>query len=180
MDNLRKDVVKCLALLEALIDFGEGEDLEEGVYDQGSSLLNEPLTRFTQRLVIAVEEVQALVRTIESHLADARRGEIVRSGIKLSIFGPPNAGKSSLLNFLCMCFTVLRLSHEVSSACSKQLEGMQPSSPRFLGPQETSCPFHSISEAFRSSFQIPQGSGRPKIWSRISVSSVPTKREFWQ
>jgi tRNA modification GTPase len=38
MDNLREDVIKCLALLEALIDFGEGEDLEEGVYDQGSSL----------------------------------------------------------------------------------------------------------------------------------------------
>jgi len=123
MDNLRKDVIKCLALLEALIDFGEGEDLEEGVYDQGSSLLNEPLAHFTQRLVIAIEEVQALVRTIESHLADARRGEIVRSGIKLSIFGPPNAGKSSLLNFLCMCFTVVWLPHEVSSVRSNSSKG---------------------------------------------------------
>ena len=44
MDNLRGDVIKCLALLEALIDFGEGEDLEEGVYDQGSSLLSVPCT----------------------------------------------------------------------------------------------------------------------------------------
>lgn len=178
MDNLRKDVIKCLALLEALIDFGEGEDLEEGVYDQGPSLLNEPLTRFTQRLATAVEKVQALVRTIESHLADARRGEIVRSGIKLSIFGPPNAGKSSLLNFLCRCSIVVRLLHENLSVRSQQLEGTQPSSPRFLGPRETSCPFHSISVAFRSSFQTLQGSGRPRIWSRTSVSSVPTKREF--
>ena len=48
----------------------------------------------------AVEEVKGLVRTIESHIADARRGEIVRSGIKLSIFGPQNAGKSSQLDFL--------------------------------------------------------------------------------
>ena len=40
MDDLREDVIKCLALLEALIDFGEGEDLEEGIYDQGSSLSN--------------------------------------------------------------------------------------------------------------------------------------------
>jgi len=42
MDNLREGVIKCLALLEALLDFGEGEDLEEGVYDQGSSLSNGP------------------------------------------------------------------------------------------------------------------------------------------
>lgn len=40
MDHLREDVIKCLALLEALIDFGEGEDLEEGVYDQGLSILD--------------------------------------------------------------------------------------------------------------------------------------------
>jgi len=42
MDDLREDVIKCLALLEALIDFGEGEDLEEGIYDQGSSLSGTP------------------------------------------------------------------------------------------------------------------------------------------
>lgn len=40
MDQLREDVIKCLALIEALIDFGEGEDIEEGVYDQGLSLSN--------------------------------------------------------------------------------------------------------------------------------------------
>lgn len=43
MDNIREEVIKCLALLEALIDFGEGEDLEEGIYDQGSSFLDVPL-----------------------------------------------------------------------------------------------------------------------------------------
>ena len=31
--NLREGVIKCLALFEAFIDFGEGEDIEEGVYD---------------------------------------------------------------------------------------------------------------------------------------------------
>ena len=42
MDSLREGIIKCLALLEALIDFGEGEDIEEGVYDQGLSSLNGP------------------------------------------------------------------------------------------------------------------------------------------
>ena len=48
-------------------------------------------------LVIAVENAQDLIRTIEPPIAGARRGEIVRSGtkFKLSIFGPPDAGKSS-------------------------------------------------------------------------------------
>lgn len=68
--------------MEALIDFGEGEDIEEGTYD------------------LARLRVQDLCRTLEAHLADSRRGEMLRSGIRLAIFGPPNAGKSSLLNFL--------------------------------------------------------------------------------
>ena len=109
MDKLREGVINCLALLEALIDFGEGEDLEEGVYDQGLSLLNVSSALVTNRLAIAVERAQSLVRAIKSHLADARRGEIVRLGIHLSIFGPPNAGKSSLLNFLCKCLIPLQL-----------------------------------------------------------------------
>ncbi|XP_006459763.1 hypothetical protein AGABI2DRAFT_202137 [Agaricus bisporus var. bisporus H97] len=81
-DDLRTRIIHCLAQVEALIDFGEGEDLEEGVYDQ------------------AHQEAQVLLTQIKNHLTDNRRGEIIRSGIKLAIFGPPNSGKSSLLNFL--------------------------------------------------------------------------------
>lgn len=81
-EQLRTEIIQCLALVEALIDFGEGEDIEEGVYEQ------------------ARERVIQLSRTIHDHLSDNRRGEIMRSGIQLAIFGPPNAGKSSLLNFL--------------------------------------------------------------------------------
>ncbi|KAI9466691.1 tRNA modification GTPase TrmE [Lactarius psammicola] len=79
---LREEVVACLALVEALIDFGEGEDLEEGVFAQ------------------ARQRAQRLRDKIQSILSDNRRGEIVRAGIRLAIFGPPNVGKSSLLNFL--------------------------------------------------------------------------------
>jgi tRNA modification GTPase len=41
-----------------------------------------------------------LVAEIAAHLADGRRGERLRDGISVAIVGPPNAGKSSLLNQL--------------------------------------------------------------------------------
>ncbi len=37
---------------------------------------------------------------IRAHLDDAGRGEALREGVRLAIIGPPNAGKSSLLNAL--------------------------------------------------------------------------------
>jgi tRNA modification GTPase len=35
---LREEIISCLALVEALIDFGEGEDIEEGVFEEGTHL----------------------------------------------------------------------------------------------------------------------------------------------
>jgi tRNA modification GTPase len=46
--------------------------------------------------------VQTLAESIRGHLADGRRGEIMRSGVQVAIVGPPNAGKSSLLNILAL------------------------------------------------------------------------------
>ena len=42
----------------------------------------------------------ALRAEIEAHLADARRGELLREGLVFAIIGAPNVGKSSLLNAL--------------------------------------------------------------------------------
>ncbi|TFK28690.1 tRNA modification GTPase GTPBP3 [Coprinopsis marcescibilis] len=81
-DELRKRVISALAKLEALIDFGEGEEIEEGVYNEAKS---------------QISEVLGIIR---GYLDDKRRGELLRTGIRLAIFGPPNAGKSSLLNIL--------------------------------------------------------------------------------
>ncbi|KAJ6538939.1 tRNA modification GTPase GTPBP3 [Mycena capillaripes] len=81
-EQLRTEIIGCLAKVEALIDFGEGEDIEEGVYEE------------------ARDRARKLKDTIQSYLQDNRRGEIMRTGVRLTIFGPPNAGKSSLLNFL--------------------------------------------------------------------------------
>ena len=33
---MRARIIQCLATVEALIDFGEGEDIEEGVYHEGT------------------------------------------------------------------------------------------------------------------------------------------------
>jgi tRNA modification GTPase len=41
-----------------------------------------------------------LAAEIRAHLDDAGRGEALREGVRLAIVGPPNAGKSSLLNAL--------------------------------------------------------------------------------
>jgi tRNA modification GTPase len=37
---------------------------------------------------------------IRAHLNDGRRGEILRDGLQVAVIGPPNAGKSSLVNAL--------------------------------------------------------------------------------
>lgn len=47
------------------------------------------------------DKVKHLVKEITDHLNDGRRGERLRSGIHVAIIGPPNAGKSTLLNILC-------------------------------------------------------------------------------
>ncbi|KAG6332633.1 hypothetical protein ID866_6455 [Astraeus odoratus] len=83
-EALRAKILDCLMYVEGFIDFGEDVD------DLGQEEMFESARMRAQEIII----------TIRSHLADNRRGEILRSGIKLAIFGPPNAGKSSLFNFL--------------------------------------------------------------------------------
>jgi tRNA modification GTPase len=74
-------IVQVLAHFEAVIDFPD-EDLPEEV-EQGVR-----------------EKVRNLKAEIEDHLKDGHRGERLREGVRLAIIGPPNAGKSSLLNHL--------------------------------------------------------------------------------
>ena len=72
--------LRALAHLEAAIDFPD-EDLPAGIG----------------------EEVRASIAQLKSEIADHlddRRGERLREGLGIAIIGPPNAGKSSLLNLL--------------------------------------------------------------------------------
>lgn len=79
--NIRTQMVSVLAHLEAYIDFPD-EEIPESV------------------LTGLEAEVRGLMATITEVLADGARGERVREGIHVVILGPPNAGKSSLLNVL--------------------------------------------------------------------------------
>ena len=80
-DDWRHRLVQALAHLEAVIDFPD-EDLPPEVADK------------------VWGEVDDLQQAIAKHLDDGARGERVREGLMIAIIGPPNAGKSSLLNAL--------------------------------------------------------------------------------
>eukprot|EP01113_Clastostelium_recurvatum_P039040 TRINITY_DN5915_c0_g1_i3.p1 TRINITY_DN5915_c0_g1~~TRINITY_DN5915_c0_g1_i3.p1 ORF type:complete len:379 (+),score=87.46 TRINITY_DN5915_c0_g1_i3:834-1970(+) len=78
----RTQLLKCLAYSEAFVDFGEDEHIDPEV----------------QREVRA--KVDQVLVDMRRHLSDSRRGETMRSGASIAIIGPPNAGKSTLMNWL--------------------------------------------------------------------------------
>src|SRR5580704_1097621 len=76
----RRQLIEALALVEARIDFPDEGDVPE-------DLIGPALAR-----------ARELRDEIAETLADQRRGERLREGLVVAIAGPPNAGKSSLLN----------------------------------------------------------------------------------
>jgi tRNA modification GTPase len=81
-DGWRAALIEAQALTEAAIDFSDEGDVGE------------------KAAAKAREAVAGLLPRLRSHLDDGRRGEILREGFRVAIAGPPNAGKSSLLNAL--------------------------------------------------------------------------------
>ena len=78
----RRRLIEALALVEARIDFSDEADVPEDL------------------LGPALFAAQQLRDEIAGVLADGRRGERLRDGLVVAIAGPPNAGKSTLLNRL--------------------------------------------------------------------------------
>ena len=79
-EDWRARLVSIMAAIEGEIDFPD----EEGVPDHLAQ---------TARTAI-----QSLQDQMARHLDDNHRGEKIRDGFNIAIIGPPNAGKSSLLN----------------------------------------------------------------------------------
>jgi tRNA modification GTPase len=79
-ETWRARMIEALALVEARIDFSDEADVPEDLIGP------------------ALKIVQGLRDEIAEALAGAARGERLRDGLVVAIAGPPNAGKSTLLN----------------------------------------------------------------------------------
>jgi tRNA modification GTPase len=81
-ERWRERLIEALALLEAALDFSDEGDVPAHLEAEAGAVLRS----------LAVE--------IGRNLTDARRGERLREGFVVVLAGPPNAGKSTLLNAL--------------------------------------------------------------------------------
>ena len=77
----REKAIKIAAHVEAYIDFPDEEIPESTLTSLG-------------------DEMSVLIRDIKKGLNDGRRGEILREGFRVAVIGPPNVGKSTLVNWL--------------------------------------------------------------------------------
>jgi tRNA modification GTPase len=78
----RTRVMKSLAIVEAAIDFADEDDAVDSAF------------------LLVIPEMTGLRQDLEAAVETSSAVEMVRLGLRLVIAGPPNAGKSSLMNWL--------------------------------------------------------------------------------
>ena len=83
-EELRTKLLRMLAHVEAYIDFEA---------DETSDVTPEVLLRLRR-------EGQELRTQIQRYLQHGQIAETIREGLKVAIVGPPNAGKSTLMNLM--------------------------------------------------------------------------------
>ena len=82
INELRDDMVQIISNINVNIDYPE--------YDDVDIITNE----------ILIPKIEKLKKKIKKILKEASNGKMIKEGIKTSIIGRPNVGKSSLLNSL--------------------------------------------------------------------------------
>lgn len=82
-EEWRQSLLQARAEVEAIIDFSEDQHFDESPAD----LLGN-VTR----------QVEEILTSIEIHESASQRSELLRNGIRIALLGPPNVGKSSLMN----------------------------------------------------------------------------------
>lgn len=81
-ESWRQQIIEASALIEAGIDFSDEGDVS------------------TELVAPALRKIAALKSEIEETLISSAQSERLREGLTVAIAGPPNAGKSTLLNRL--------------------------------------------------------------------------------
>jgi tRNA modification GTPase len=81
VDRWRESLLDLQALLEVSLDFPD-EDLPDSL------------------VASMVQQHREMVGLLERAIEDSARGERLREGYKIALVGPPNAGKSTLINLL--------------------------------------------------------------------------------
>ena len=84
-ETWREQLLQARGEIEALIDFSEDQHFDE------------PQAELLENVAAQIEQI---LKSIALHETGSQKSELLRSGIKIALVGPPNTGKSSLMNLI--------------------------------------------------------------------------------